>query len=152
MNSLNSVNVNAKKISTCIMAFVVFILCASLASAYVNPAAKFCIDEGYNYVIEADADGNEIGFCVLDNGDKEDAWHFYNANYEPDKHPSGEITLFRESKETITKSLEHNEDFTAPELEADELRSAAASIINVPGSAKHSLPSILNCFFIIISF
>ena len=50
------------------MAFVVFILCASLASAYVNPAAKVCVNEGNTYEILADENGNQYGICVSDSG------------------------------------------------------------------------------------
>lgn len=41
-----------------------------------NPAAKFCVDQGGQYLVEQQPQGKS-SLCVLDNGSKIDAWEFF---------------------------------------------------------------------------
>ncbi|MBP2146136.1 putative secreted protein/putative hemolysin [Methanofollis sp. W23] len=44
-----------------------------------NPAAVWCEERGYGYEIRTDADGNEHGVCIFENGTEMDAWEVYRA-------------------------------------------------------------------------
>lgn len=44
-----------------------------------NPAAVWCEENGYGYEIRKDADGNEYGVCIFENGTEMDAWEAYRA-------------------------------------------------------------------------
>ena len=46
---------------------------------FINPSAKYCEMLGYQYVITPDAQGNQVGMCVLPNGTKVNAWDFYKG-------------------------------------------------------------------------
>lgn len=44
-----------------------------------NPAATLCVDKGNQYEIGQDAAGNAIGYCILPNGKKVDAWEYFRT-------------------------------------------------------------------------
>ncbi len=44
-----------------------------------NPAAAYCEFMGYGYSVQPDEKGNEIGMCILPNGQKVNAWDFYKG-------------------------------------------------------------------------
>ncbi|MEA3522102.1 MAG: C1 family peptidase [Campylobacterota bacterium] len=47
--------------------------------AYDNPAAKYCDAMGYNYNIQRNAQGDEVGHCSLPDASSVDAWEFYKG-------------------------------------------------------------------------
>ncbi len=49
-----------------------------------NPAAHYCEILGYDYSVEIDAEGNEVGLCTLPDGSKVDAWDFYRGKVKPE--------------------------------------------------------------------
>ncbi len=44
-----------------------------------NPAAAYCEFMGYGYTIQPDEKGNQIGMCILPNGQHVNAWDFYKG-------------------------------------------------------------------------
>lgn len=62
---------------------VIILICSYTISngqkGFVNPAAKYCNILGYEYKIEKNDNGGEVGFCILPNGKKVNAWDFYKG-------------------------------------------------------------------------
>ncbi len=50
-------------------------------SGIANPAAVYCIEQGYAYEIRTNPDGSEYGVCIFENGTEVDAWEFYYQNH-----------------------------------------------------------------------
>jgi putative hemolysin len=48
-----------------------------------NPAAVHCEEQGYTHEIRTDADGNQSGVCIFDDGSECDAWAFFRGECEP---------------------------------------------------------------------
>lgn len=46
-----------------------------------NPAAVYCLEQGYAYEIRKNPDGSEYGVCMLENGTEVDAWELYYRNH-----------------------------------------------------------------------
>ncbi len=44
-----------------------------------NPAAVYCIEQRGTYDVRSDAEGNQVGVCVLDDGSECDGWAFYRG-------------------------------------------------------------------------
>ncbi|MFP4118479.1 MAG: DUF333 domain-containing protein [Candidatus Woesearchaeota archaeon] len=44
-----------------------------------NPAAKKCVDDGNEYLIENGSDGGQVGYCVLSDGTKCEAWSYFRG-------------------------------------------------------------------------
>jgi len=44
-----------------------------------NPAAVYCEEQGGDYDVRSDADGNQYGVCVFDDGSECDGWAFYRG-------------------------------------------------------------------------
>jgi len=65
--------------------FTILILIGLLAmpsfaqKGFRNPAAAYCERLGYQYNIESDRAGNDVGVCILPNGNKVNAWDFYRG-------------------------------------------------------------------------
>lgn len=48
-----------------------------------NPAAAYCVEQGYRNEIRTDADGNQYGACIMDDGTECDEWAFYRGECGP---------------------------------------------------------------------
>ena len=48
-----------------------------------NPASVYCEEQGGELDIRIDAEGNETGFCVFEDGSEVEEWAFYNGEAEP---------------------------------------------------------------------
>ncbi|HID33739.1 MAG TPA: DUF333 domain-containing protein [Anaerolineae bacterium] len=44
-----------------------------------NPAANYCVDQGFRYESRKDAQGNAYGVCIFDDGTECDAWAYYRG-------------------------------------------------------------------------
>ncbi len=64
---------------TLFLVAVVFVSTAFAQKGFRNPAAAYCESLGYNYSLQTDKQGNEVGMCTLPNGDKVVAWDFYKG-------------------------------------------------------------------------
>jgi putative hemolysin len=53
--------------------------------ALENPAAAYCIALGYEYSVEK-SDKGEVGYCLLPNAQKVDAWQFLQGKVAQDKN------------------------------------------------------------------
>ncbi len=73
-----------KKIFINTTLFTLFCLSSQHMFGAVNPSARYCEILGYEYVIEKDSTGGEIGLCVLPDGSKVDAWDFYYGKVKPE--------------------------------------------------------------------
>ena len=63
-----------------ILILVGFLAVPSFAQkGFKNPAAVYCEQLGYRYSVESDRAGNDVGVCVLPNGQKVNAWDFYRG-------------------------------------------------------------------------
>lgn len=62
--------------------FLLAVLTAA-ASATPNPSASYCIDMGYNYVIDHTPDG-DIGICQFPDGSYAEAWPFLRGESRSD--------------------------------------------------------------------
>ena len=49
-----------------------------------NPAAVYCTEQGGTYDVRSDADGNQVGVCVFDDGSECDGWAFYRGECGPE--------------------------------------------------------------------
>ncbi|MBN2457647.1 DUF333 domain-containing protein, partial [Candidatus Woesearchaeota archaeon] len=58
---------------------VVLIVLATFVPAMPNPAARFCVGQGNEYLKQLDSDGNEKGYCMTEKG-MEDAWDYFDEN------------------------------------------------------------------------
>lgn len=45
-----------------------------------NPAAVFCTEKGGTFEIRQDASGNQVGVCILADGEEVDAWTYFREN------------------------------------------------------------------------
>lgn len=43
----------------------------------INPATQYCRDLGYDYFVEIDSSGGEIGYCKFPNGEICEEWDFF---------------------------------------------------------------------------
>ena len=59
----------------------------------VNPAAKYCIDQGYRYEIRHDEAGNEMGVCIFDDGRECDAWAYFRGECGRDEAEKPHLNL-----------------------------------------------------------
>ena len=48
----------------------------NVVQAAPNPSAVYCIEQGYEYKINTDSQGNQDGVCIV-NGAEIIAWEFY---------------------------------------------------------------------------
>lgn len=55
------------------------------ARALKNPAAVYCIALGYEYRVEK-TDQGDVGYCLLQGGQKVDAWQFLQGKVAQDKN------------------------------------------------------------------
>ncbi|MFK7882496.1 amidohydrolase family protein [Roseobacter sp.] len=62
------------------------------ASDTPNPAATFCVDQGGQYSIVEDADGQR-GICTLDGGREIDAWAYFREQHASTSQSSTETAL-----------------------------------------------------------
>jgi len=46
-----------------------------------DPAAVWCVEQGYAYETRKNPDGSEYGGCILENDTAVDAWEFYRQNH-----------------------------------------------------------------------
>jgi putative hemolysin len=53
-----------------------------------NPAAVYCIEQGYKNEIRTDAEGNQYGVCIMDDGTECDEWVFYRGECGPGATPT----------------------------------------------------------------
>ncbi len=67
------------KKTTLILLSLVISLSAFSQKVMKNPAAVYCEKMGYSYSIQEDANGNQVGMCILPNGQKVNAWDFYRG-------------------------------------------------------------------------
>jgi putative hemolysin len=50
-----------------------------------NPASKYCVDQGFKLEMRKDAQGNEYGVCIFDDGSECDEWAFFRGECGQDK-------------------------------------------------------------------
>jgi len=53
-----------------------------------NPAAKYCLDQGYKWESRAEA-GGEVGYCLFPDGTECDEWAFYRSQCGPGAKAAG---------------------------------------------------------------
>ena len=53
----------------------------------VNPAAKFCADQGYTWESRTES-GGEVGYCLFPDGTECDEWAFYRGECGPGAEPA----------------------------------------------------------------
>ena len=53
-----------------------------------NPAAAYCVEQGYKNEIRTDADGNQYGVCIMDDGTECDERAFYRGECGPGSKPT----------------------------------------------------------------
>lgn len=54
-----------------------------------NPASGYCEEQGGTVEIRSDADGNQYGVCVFDDGSECDEWAFYRGECKPGDAQAG---------------------------------------------------------------
>jgi putative hemolysin len=59
-----------------VILLIVLLAAVPPAAAMINPAAGYCNALGYAYSTKPDAQGNEVGYCTLSNGQSVYAWQF----------------------------------------------------------------------------
>ncbi|MDV2481116.1 DUF333 domain-containing protein [Methanoculleus sp. Wushi-C6] len=52
-----------------------------VSAGIADPAAVWCIEQGYAYETRKNPDGSEYGVCILTNGTAVDAWDLYRQNH-----------------------------------------------------------------------
>jgi putative hemolysin len=53
-----------------------------------NPASKNCVDQGYQYEIRAEGDG-EVGYCIFPDGSECEEWAFLRGECGPEPSDQG---------------------------------------------------------------
>lgn len=48
-----------------------------------NPASKYCLDQGGSLEIRTDAQGNQYGMCIFDDGSECDEWAYFRGECKP---------------------------------------------------------------------
>ncbi|MHC4742106.1 MAG: putative hemolysin [Planctomycetota bacterium] len=61
----------------------ILVLLVGPANAMPNPSAVYCYEQGYEYEVRTEPDGDQIGVCVFPDDSECRAWQFY-CNCEPD--------------------------------------------------------------------
>jgi putative hemolysin len=51
--------------------------------AVANPASTYCEEQGGTLEIREDAEGNQVGWCVFDDGSECEEWAYYRGECEP---------------------------------------------------------------------
>jgi chitodextrinase/C1A family cysteine protease len=67
------------KKTTLIMLTVAICMTTFAQKGLKNPAAAYCEFMGYHYSIQIDQNGNQVGMCILPNGQKVNSWDFYKG-------------------------------------------------------------------------
>jgi len=62
-----------------LLLFITLLIIANPVFALKNPAAVYCKELGYEYIIETWIDGGQIGLCKLPNNQTVDAWAFLSG-------------------------------------------------------------------------
>ncbi|WP_164658046.1 DUF333 domain-containing protein [Tropicibacter sp. Alg240-R139] len=57
-------------------------LASETKTTLANPAATFCIENGGTYQLGKDENGNSVGYCILSDGQKVDAWDYIRAHFK----------------------------------------------------------------------
>lgn len=65
-----------------ILASATAALASETKTTLANPAATFCVENGGTYQLSKDEDGNAVGFCILADGTKVDAWDYIRAHFK----------------------------------------------------------------------
>ncbi len=68
-----------KKLSTMILLILAVCMTTFAQKGMKNPAAVYCEFMGYGYSIQFDERGNQVGMCILPDGQKVNAWDFYKG-------------------------------------------------------------------------
>jgi len=72
----------------------------------VNPAAKYCIDQGYRHEIRHDEAGNEVGVCIFDDGSECDAWAYFRGECGPEEAEKPRLNLVEVAGLTDIQEIE----------------------------------------------
>ncbi len=72
----------------------------------VNPAAQYCVDQGYNYEMRTDDQGNAVGVCVFDDGSECDAWAYFRGECGQDQVGKLNLNLVEAAKLADTTRID----------------------------------------------
>jgi C1A family cysteine protease len=100
-----------------ILFFLCFLLILSSVSAISNPSAKYCKDQGHEYLTILDNKGNENGYCNI-SGLRVDGWNYYRNNTETSHKilPSfSEKESVHNKKDTVAENKENKPNFILKE-------------------------------------
>ncbi len=76
------------------------------SSGIANPAAVFCIEQGYRQETRTDAQGNQYGVCIFPDGSECDEWAYYRGECKPAAvTPSGENKAVEAAKVVLAEQL-----------------------------------------------
>jgi putative hemolysin len=53
-----------------------------------NPAAAYCVEQGYKNEMRTNPDGSQYGVCIMDDGTECDEWAFYRGECGPGAKPT----------------------------------------------------------------
>lgn len=65
-----------------------------------NPAAAFCVEQGYEYRVATADDGSQAGVCVFAPGDECDGWAYFRGECGPTAVPTVTVSSVRETAVT----------------------------------------------------
>ncbi|QCE35125.1 DUF333 domain-containing protein [Acetobacteraceae bacterium] len=81
------------KISLALLACGILVACASSQEekkgkqiGMPNPASAYCISQKGKLVLRQDAQGNEVGYCTLKNGQVVEEWDFFRQSQKELAH------------------------------------------------------------------
>ncbi|MBD3348130.1 MAG: DUF333 domain-containing protein [Candidatus Eisenbacteria bacterium] len=96
-----------------------------------NPAASYCSELGYDYLIEQTPDG-ERGVCVLPDGSRVDAWDFYRGKVA-DEYSWGA----RNGYSTETRVIDHGTFTTEVSVCVDRRGDVVGTTVDLMGLETH---------------
>lgn len=66
---------------------------ASPSAAIANPAAVFCEQNSGQHVIQTEAQGGQVGYCVFIDRSYCEAWQYFNGTCKPGDQPDADRVL-----------------------------------------------------------
>lgn len=82
----------------------------------VNPAAKYCQDQGYKYEIKTKEDGSQYGICVFPDGTQCEEWAYFRGECQPaakkEKEPNPDESTKTKKENTYTSNFKNVQNFS----------------------------------------
>ena len=99
-----------------------------------DPSAVYCRDQGFRYETRTDAQGNEYGVCIFDDGTECDAWAYFRGTCGQDKAKNLALNLVQAAglEETVQIDiLTHKTSSVDPDVSRHPIQPGMEVILTI---------------------